>query len=165
MVDPLAPPHVAPVRARPRSTLALAARATALGLLPALGILAVVLASGTLTPAQPPACWAGLALAATTTALGNVVLAACLLDPRPSSGQRLARAMFADFAVHLGVGGGAVVALFSMGTKFLAAATFALAFAAAVVVMRVAGAVALSRSTSAGVARGGERERDPSQRS
>ena len=136
---------------RPNSALRLAARATAIGAVAAVLLLAGLIATSVLTTPQHGPCWAGLALAIVTTALGNLLLASSLLDSRASSGARLGRAMFTDFVLHLAVGGGAVIAVFLVGTKFLAAATFALAFAVAVVVMRIIGAVSLSRAMAVGV--------------
>src|SRR5690606_25448985 len=102
--------------------------------------------------------WLGVALGLVSTALGNLLLAASLLDRGSTGGARFARAMFADLFLHLVLGGGTVLALFLVRTKFLGAAAFALAFAASVLVMRITGAAVLSRALeSAAVRRAAER--------
>lgn len=140
----------------PNWSVRVALRATCVGVLIAAALLGVVaiLASSSLVAAPLwPSCWGGLGLAAVTTALGNLLLAASLLDRRASSGASLARAVFLDLLLHLIVGGGTALTLFLLRTKFLAAATFALAFAGSVAVMRIAGAVVLARTLKSAAAR------------
>ncbi len=149
----------------PNSPLRVAARATLLGLGLAASILTLLCVFPVLPSTLWPSCSGGLAVATVTIALGNLLLAASLLDRRPASHTRLTRSLFADLLLHFLVGGGTALTLFLLRTKFLAAASFALAFAASVVVMRITGAAVLARAlppTTARSARGSERDRSHS---
>jgi hypothetical protein len=140
----------------PNHSVRLALRATvagALGVAALIGAVSLLVAAGAFpAPAWPP-CWGGFSVALLTTALGNLLLASSLFDKRATSGTRMASALFADMALHLVVGGGTALALFLLRTKFLAAATFALAFAGSVVVMRIIGATVLARALKSAAAR------------
>ena len=129
----------------PNSALRLALRASRTGAALAGAILFVVLLTALVPSDLRGPCVAGYALALITTALGNLVLAHSLFDNSAGSGTRLVRALVVDLALHVVVGGGTALTLFLLRTKFLAAVAFALAFAAAVIVMRITGAIVLAR--------------------
>lgn len=152
MPDPL--PGRPPVGSEPSWRIALRAAGIGGGAAVLLAVGATfALPEGTVWPA-----WLGVALGLVSTALGNLLLAASLLDRGSTGGARFARAMFADLFLHLVLGGGTVLALFLVRTEFLGAAAFALAFAASVLVMRITGAAVLSRALeSAAVRRAAER--------
>jgi hypothetical protein len=143
--------------ARPESSLRVAGRATLYGGALASALLLAVLVTGLVPAGKRASCWAGLALALLTTGAGNLLLAASLLVTGAASVSRLAPAVFADFALHVVVGGGTIAALFLLRTKFLDAPTFALAFAASVVVMRITGAGVVSRALMSAARRRPER--------
>ncbi len=148
-IPPPTPPVGGPSGARPvtpNSPVRIAARATVLGAVLAVSVLTVLCIGGVLPSLLWPASCGGLGLACVTTALGNLLLAASLLDRRPASHVRLTRALVADLLLHVLVGGGTALTLFLLRTKFLVAATFALAFAGSVVVMRITGAAVLARA-------------------
>lgn len=139
--------------AMPLQPLRLAVRATLFGgVVSALLLIAVELSG--LLPAELRAhrC-GGVALAWLAGSLGNLVLAQALADRSAQSGARFLRAMVVDFMLLLLLGGGASLALFLVGAKFLAGATFALAFAASAIVIRITGAGVMSTALSSAARR------------
>lgn len=129
----------------------MALRATAIGVLVASAILALVEVSALLPVEFRLARLGGVGLAALAGLLGNLALTQALVDRGPQSGSRFVRALVVDFIVLLVLGGGASLALFLVGAKFLVGATFALAFAAAAIVLRVTSAVVMSTVLSSPV--------------
>lgn len=110
------------------------------------GLALVVWASG-IVPV-PGRAWVpvGAAVAITTGAIGNLLFAQALTDQTPRGAKRLMTAVMGDLFLHLIVGGGTLLTLFLIGTKFLAGATFGLAFAASAMVVRIASAGVMSRA-------------------
>lgn len=135
-----------PASSDPRpSAVSAALRATSLGALLAGGVLAVVLATAVVPAPMHASCAFGLAIAVVCAALGNLMLASAVLTTGVHSAAATTRALFADLALHVVLGGGISVALFLLRTKYLAPAAFALAFAASAAVLRITGAGVLSR--------------------
>lgn len=130
----------------PRSVVRVAWRATWVGAALAALPLGVVLATGLLPPTSQASCVAAFGVASLGVALGNLMLASAALPRGPLSAAATMRALLADLALQVVLGGGTSAALFLLRTKFLAPAAFALAFAASAVVMRIAGAGVLSRA-------------------
>lgn len=114
------------------------------------GLALVVWATG-IVPA-PGRAWvpAGAAVAIATGAIGNLLFAQALTDRTPRGARRLMTAVMGDLFLHLIVGGGTLLTLFLIGTKFLAGATFGLAFAASAMVVRIASAGVMSRAVRTG---------------
>lgn len=133
--------------------LRLAARATLLGIGVSALLLLTVEWSGLLPVEWRAHRCGGVALAWLAGSLGNLVLAQALADRGPQSGARFLRAIVVDFLVLLLLGGGASLTLFLVGTKFLAGATFALAFAASAIVIRITGALVMSTVLSSAARR------------
>lgn len=101
---------------------------------------------------EPGRAWipVGAAVAIATGAIGNLLFAQALTDRTPRGAKRLLSAVMGDLFLHLIVGGGTLVTLFLIGTKFLAGATFGLAFAASAMVVRIASAGVMSRAVRIG---------------
>lgn len=110
------------------------------------GLALVVWASG-IVP-EPGRAWVpvGAAVAIAAGAIGNLLFAQALTDRSPRGAKRLMTAVMGDLFLHLIVGGGTLLALFLIGTKFLAGATFGLAFAASAMAVRIASAGVMSRA-------------------
>lgn len=160
--EPLAaaPSHGADTATSERPGVVRAAlRATSIGAGVALALLLVVTAVSIVPRPLHVSCALGLAVAVVSTALGNLLIASAALAPGAASAWAMARAVLVDFALQVLLGGGVSAALFLLGTKFLAPAAFALAFAASAIVMRITGAGILSRALMSAVARRETRRR------
>lgn len=108
----------------------------------------VVTATGVLPDGAAAFVWLGLGVALLAAGIGNVLFARAILDRTPHASRWLMIAVTADFALLLVLGAGGTALLFLVRTKFLAGASFGLAFAASAIAMRIASAGVMSRAVA-----------------
>ncbi len=114
------------------------------------GIAGIVTATGLVPDGGAAFVWLGVGVALVAATIGNHLFARALLDRSPHSARGMMIAVTADFALLLVLGAGLTAVLFLVRTKFLAAASFGLAFAASALVMRIASAGVMSRAVRSG---------------